>query len=142
MRAAPENVVGHCFVRYVFGAAVLFAGACGGSSKPAEKPISNTDTASTPESSGPKGPGEGRVIQRTQTGGVIELSGDRRGAMKQADEEMAAHCGPNNYTIVQEGEEAVGADTYSPSGSAPSNNGSVTTRTETAWRLHYQCNGN
>ena len=26
---------------------------------------------------------------------------------------MAAHCGPNNYTIVQEGEEAIGTDTYS-----------------------------
>jgi hypothetical protein len=127
MRAAPQHV-GHA-VRYVFGAALLLAGACGGSNKPAEKPISNTDTPTAAEPSGPKGPGEGRVIQRTQSGGVIELSGDRGAAMKQADEEMSAHCGPKNYTIVQEGEEAVASE------------GSMT-RDSTAWRLHYQCNGN
>src|SRR6187397_261585 len=57
--------------------------------------------------------GSARVIQRTQAGGVIELQGDRGKAMEQANQEMAAHCGPNNYTIVQEGEEAVGTDTYS-----------------------------
>lgn len=56
--------------------------------------------------------GSARVIQRTQAGGVIELQGDRNKAMEQANQEMAAHCGPNNYTIVQEGEEAIGTDTY------------------------------
>ena len=85
--------------------------------------------------------GSARVIQRTQAGGVIELNGDRGKAMEQANQEMAAHCGPNNYTIVQEGEEAVGADTYSPDGSPPSNDGTVSARTATAWRVHYQCNG-
>src|SRR5262245_65187571 len=57
--------------------------------------------------------GSARVIQRTQAGGIIELEGDRGKAMEQANQEMAAHCGPNNYTIVQEGEEAIGTDTYS-----------------------------
>src|SRR6476660_2395031 len=57
--------------------------------------------------------GSARVIQRTQAGGVIELQGDRGKAMEQANQEMSAHCGPNNYTIVQEGEEAIGTDTYS-----------------------------
>lgn len=100
--------------------------------------------------------GSARVIQRTQTGGVIELQGDRGKAMEQANQEMASHCGPNNYTIVQEGEEAVGTDTYtrqdqstvdqqSRSGrtqtSDTTQQGVQSTRTATAWRVHYQCNG-
>ena len=100
--------------------------------------------------------GSARVIQRTQAGGVIELQGDRGKAMEQANQEMAAHCGPNNYTIVQEGEEAIGTDTYSredtSAASQTSRSGRTTTagatttgqqstRTATAWRVHYQCNG-
>ena len=98
--------------------------------------------------------GSARVIQRTQTGGVIELQGDRGKAMEQANQEMASHCGPNNYTIVQEGEEAVGTDTYSrqDTNSGGTSNGrsyqegsttqgQQSTRTATAWRVHYQCNG-
>jgi hypothetical protein len=100
--------------------------------------------------------GSARVIQRTQAGGVIELQGDRGKAMEQANQEMASHCGPNNFTIVQEGEEAIGTDTYTredtSAGSHTSRNGRTTTggstttgtqstRTATAWRVHYQCNG-
>lgn len=98
--------------------------------------------------------GSARVIQRTQTGGVIELQGDRGKAMEQANQEMASHCGPNNYTIVQEGEEAIGTDTYSrqDTNSGGTSNGrsyqegststgQQSTRTATAWRVHYQCNG-
>lgn len=98
--------------------------------------------------------GSARVIQRTQTGGVIELQGDRGKAMEQANQEMASHCGPNNYTIVQEGEEAIGTDTYTrqdTSTGGQSNGrsyqegsttqGQQSTRTATAWRVHYQCNG-
>ena len=100
--------------------------------------------------------GSARVIQRTQAGGVIELQGDRGKAMEQANSEMAAHCGPNNYTIVQEGEEAIGTDTYTredtSAASQTSRSGRTTTagstttgqqstRTATAWRVHYQCNG-
>jgi hypothetical protein len=98
--------------------------------------------------------GSARVIQRTQTGGVIELQGDRGKAMEQANQEMAGHCGPNNFTIVQEGEEAVGTDTITREDQATdtktSRNGrrsatdttttnTQSTRTATAWRVHYQC---
>ena len=100
--------------------------------------------------------GSARVIQRNQNGGIIELSGDRGKAMEQANSEMAAHCGPNNYQIVQEGEEAIGTDTFTredtAQDSATSRNGrrsstdstttgQQSTRTATAWRVHYQCNG-
>ncbi len=96
--------------------------------------------------------GSARVIQRTQSGGVIELSGDRGKAMEQANADMASHCGPNNFTIVQEGEEAVGTDTYTQEQNREHTNrngrtttdttqGQTSTRTATAWRVHYQCNG-
>ena len=100
--------------------------------------------------------GSARVIQRTQAGGVIELNGDRGKAMEQANQEMAAHCGPNNYTITQEGEEAIGTDTYSREDTSAAatqsrsgrtqyadstTQGQQSTRTATAWRVHYQCNG-
>src|SRR6478735_3567352 len=100
--------------------------------------------------------GSARVIQRTQAGGVIELQGDRGKAMEQATSEMTSHCGPNNYTIVQEGEEAIGTDTYSREDTSAdahqsrngrhqsadsTTTGQQSTRTATAWRVHYQCNG-
>jgi len=117
-------------------ACTLFAlVACGGSNKQAAQPGPITNKAGSVEPA-QSGPGEGRVIQRTQMGGVIELTGDRSAAMKQADEEMTAHCGPSNYTIVQEGEEAIGTDTYDPNGGSTHSQ-----RTLTAWRVHYACNG-
>ncbi len=100
--------------------------------------------------------GSARVIQRNQGGGVIELSGDRGKAMEDANGQMASHCGPNNWQITQEGEEAVGTDTFvredtstdsgtSRSGRRSSSDttttGQQSTRTATAWRIHYQCNG-
>ena len=100
--------------------------------------------------------GSARVINRNQSGGTIELQGDRGKAMEQANQEMASHCGPNNYTIVAEGEEAIGTDTYNRedtnAGQHTSRDGRTTqggstttgqqsTRTATAWRVHYQCNG-
>jgi hypothetical protein len=99
--------------------------------------------------------GSARVIQRTQAGGVIELQGDRGKAMEQANQEMAAHCGPNNFTIVQEGEEVVGTDTYTREDTSAAatesrsgrtqyadstTTGQTSTRAATAWRVHYQCN--
>jgi hypothetical protein len=99
--------------------------------------------------------GSARVIQKTPQGGVIELNGDRGKAMEEANQDMATHCGPNNFTIVQEGDEAVGTDTYtrqdtsgqeqtSRSGRTTTNDQTTTsqtsTRTATAWRVHYQCN--
>ena len=100
--------------------------------------------------------GSAKVISRTQTGGIIELQGDRAKAMEQANSEMSAHCGPNNFSITQEGEEAVGTDTFtredtaqdsktSRSGRKSSSDsttvGQTSTRTATAWRVHYQCAG-
>ena len=100
--------------------------------------------------------GSAKVIQRTQTGGIIQLDGDRGKAMEQANSEMSRHCGPGNYTITQEGEEAVGTDTFvredtatdsavSRSGRRASSDsttvGQTSTRTATAWRVHYVCNG-
>src|SRR5258706_12176397 len=76
--------------------------------------------------------GSARVIQRTQTGGVIELQGDRGKAMEQANADMASHCGPNNFTIVQEGEEAIGTDTYSREDTSAAAQQSRSGRTTTA----------
>src|SRR5262245_66658456 len=98
--------------------------------------------------------GTARVIQRHQVCGVIERQGDRGKAMEQANQEMAAHCGPGNFTITQEGEEAIGTDTYtredqasdskqSKSGRRQSTDTTTTqtqsTRTAVAWRVHYAC---
>lgn len=104
--------------------------------------------------------GSARIISRNSTGGIIQLDGDRGKAMEQANQDMASHCGPNNFTIVQEGEEAIGTDTFTqqntqggsttssnPNGTQSSTSGGATTsgvqstRTATAWRIHYQCNG-
>jgi hypothetical protein len=101
--------------------------------------------------------GSAKVIQRTQAGGVIELQGDRGKAMEQANAEMAAHCGgPGSWDITQEGEEAIGTDTFtredtnaasqtSRSGrrttSGSTTTGQTSTRTATAWRIHYTCRG-
>lgn len=90
--------------------------------------------------------GTARVVWRTQTGGVIELQGDRNKSMEQANNEMSAHCGANNYTIVAEGLEPVGTDRYYGQSSSPYPQGGVQTsgyeqqRTATIWRVHYQCN--
>lgn len=100
--------------------------------------------------------GSAKVIQRTQTGGVIELQGDRGKAMEQATQEMAAHCGgPGSWQVTQEGEEVIGQDTFtredtaqdsktSRSGRRSSTDttttGQQSTRNATAWRIHYSCN--
>ena len=100
--------------------------------------------------------GSARVISRTEAGGVIELQGDRGKAMEQANSEMNAHCGPGNFKITQEGEEAIGTDTVAredtAQDSATSRSGrqsssdtttvaQTSTRTATAWRVHYACGG-
>jgi hypothetical protein len=100
--------------------------------------------------------GTARVINQTQQGGIIELQGDHGKAMEQAQQQMAAHCGPGNFAITQQGEEAIGTDTYtqnqtqdtehtSHSGRTTTDTqnqqGVTSTRTATAWRVHYACNG-
>jgi hypothetical protein len=100
--------------------------------------------------------GSARLIQQTPQGGTLELQGDHGKGMEDANNQMAAQCGPNNFTIVQQGEEPVGTDTYvqqndsttdhtSRSGrtttSDQQTNTVQSTRTATVWRVHYQCNG-
>jgi hypothetical protein len=114
--------------------------------------------------------GSARVVKRTQYGGVIALQGDRAKAMEQAHKEMSMHCGVQNYSIIQEGEEVIGTDTVAQSdtnygedtayaeGTSTSGNSSSTaggsstrggsstsasssTRDAVEWRVHYQCGG-
>lgn len=100
--------------------------------------------------------GTARVIHQDQVGGVIELQGDHGKAMDQASQEMAVHCGANNFTVMSQGEEAIGTDTVtredqatdsktSRSGRRSASDTTTTaqqsTRTATAWRVHYQCGG-
>ena len=98
--------------------------------------------------------GTSRLIHQDQTGGVLELQGDHGQAMEDANSKMAAHCGANNFTVVSQGEEAIGTDTVTredqATDTATSKNGRrsssdtattnvQSTRTATAWRVHYQC---
>lgn len=103
---------------------ILALVACGSKPQPALAPVSNVEPAATAEQT--RGPGEARVIQRKQDGGVIELANNRQPAMKSANDEMEKHCGPSAYVIVQLGEEA----TMPRDG---------TGKMMTVWRVHYQC---
>ena len=100
--------------------------------------------------------GSARLIQQTPQGGTLELQGDHGKAMEDANNQMSAQCGPNNFTIMQQGEEPVGTDTYVQQNDSTtdrtSRNGRRTTtdkqttteqstRTAVVWRVHYQCNG-
>jgi hypothetical protein len=76
-------------------------------------------------------------------------------ALADDQKNLAAHCGPGNYTVVQQGEEAIGVDVITRSdtqygedtvaGGASSTRGGASTsgiqstRTATEWRLHYVC---
>ena len=57
--------------------------------------------------------GHAEYVTQTQTGGIIRLIGDQGKAFEDAQKKMSAHCGPNNYTITQRGEEVIGKDTFS-----------------------------
>jgi len=74
--------------------------------------------------------GTARVVQKTPIGGTIELEGDHNKAMEQANEEMAAHCGFSNFTVLFEGAEPLALDntTATPADSS-----------RTAYRVRYQC---
>jgi hypothetical protein len=102
------------------------------------------------------GCGSAHLVQQTPQGGTLELSGDQGKAMEDAKNQMGAQCGPNNYTIVLQGYEPVGTDTYTQQNSQAvdqtSRSGRTTTsdqqtqqvtstRTAQVWRVHYQCNG-
>jgi len=99
--------------------------------------------------------GSARSIQRTPTGGIIELQGDQNKAMEDANAQMAAHCGgAQNVQITLQGEEPVGTDTVqqqqttdtehtSKSGRTTTDQQTTTnttsTRTAMVWRVHYTC---
>jgi hypothetical protein len=114
--------------------------------------------------------GHAELITQNQGGGVMRLVGARDKAMEDANKQMAGHCGPNNYQVTQQGEEAIGQDTFQNSntnygedtvaGSATnydsnssnsagasstrggsSTSGVTSTRTATEWRIHYACGG-
>ncbi len=114
--------------------------------------------------------GSVRPVKRTQYGGRLALEGDRSKAMEAAHKEMAAHCGPGNYTIIEEGEVVIGTDTFARSdtnygedtayaeGTSTSGNSSATaggastrggssttaqqsTRDAKEWQIEYQCGG-
>lgn len=78
--------------------------------------------------------GTARVVQKTTAGGTIELEGDHNKAMEQANEQMAAHCGLSNVTVLFEGVEPID----DAAGSAASAQAAPET-TRTAYRVHYQC---
>lgn len=89
--------------------------------------------------------GSARMVEQTQYGGTFALEGDRNKAMEAAMREMARHCGPNNFTIVRQGEVPVGTnsaartDTYAnPDGTVTQQSGGAT-RTVVEWRVEYQC---
>jgi hypothetical protein len=54
--------------------------------------------------------GSAQLVTQNQYGGVLRLNGDRGKAMEDAQKQMAAHCGLGNFTVVQQGEEAIGTD--------------------------------
>jgi hypothetical protein len=91
--------------------------------------------------------GTARVVNRNQYGGTIALEGDRNKAMERAHQAMSAHCGPNNYTIVSEGETVIGSDSAASSETVQHKDGTVTqeagqsTRDAVEWRVVYQCAG-
>ena len=88
--------------------------------------------------------GSARIVQRNATGGVIALNGDPGKAMEGAHREMAAHCGPGNYTILEEREHVVGQDTVARADTYDHRDGTTTTagqstRDATEKRITYQC---
>ena len=88
--------------------------------------------------------GSARVVQQNQTGGVIALNGDPGKAMEAAHREMAAHCGPGNYTIVDKREVVVGQDTVARADTYEQRDGTTTTagsstRDAVEHRITYQC---
>lgn len=91
--------------------------------------------------------GTARIVNRNQYGGTIALEGDRNKAMERAHQAMSAHCGPNNYTIVSEGETVIGQDSAASSETVQHKDGTVTqeagssTRDAVEWRVVYQCGG-
>lgn len=87
--------------------------------------------------------GRARPVQRTQTGGIVALEGDRQKATEEASQLMAQHC-QGQYTVVEEFEHVVGTDTEAASESYDTRHGTYqeggeSTREATEWRIRYVC---
>lgn len=100
--------------------------------------------------------GSARLVAQTQGGGTFALQGDQGKAMEDAQQQMAAHCGPGNYTIVSQGDVVIGQDTVAQEdtqyGSNQSRNGrrsrggsstvaQSSTRDAKEWQVNYACGG-
>jgi len=109
-------------LRHVCLGLVLLAACGGGGAKPAPT-LKNSEDGATRETP----MGRAKQIVKDNDGGVIELIGERNTALERANIEMAKHCGSEQYTIFQEGEESVDTNPCA-------------IRPETAWRVHYSCN--
>ena len=89
--------------------------------------------------------GTARVVQRNPGGGTLALQGVREEAMKDAHVKMSSHCGPGQYSVVQESEQVVGTQTVNSEEAKKTKKGTVVnegqsqTRDVTEWRITYQC---
>lgn len=88
--------------------------------------------------------GSARLVEKTQTGGVIALEGDRDKAWEQAEADIRDHCGDQGHHIVREGETVIGEKTEygertEPDKKGTSTGGEVTTSDLTEWRVEYMC---
>jgi hypothetical protein len=54
--------------------------------------------------------GSATLVNQDTAGGEFRLEGSRDKAMADAQKQMAAHCGPGNFTIVRQGQVAIGTD--------------------------------
>jgi hypothetical protein len=71
--------------------------------------------------------GSARQVQKTKTGGILELSGEWTSAFDSAHARMTDHCGEHKWAIVNEGRD------ITPDEGAKSNH---------AWRVYYTCYAN
>lgn len=96
--------------------------------------------------------GSARMIRRDQVGGTLALQGARGHAWKDAEQQMAAHCGPGNYQVIKEEQVVVGQQTTTQGdvdtretrqrrSNRQSENYSETTTTQdvTEYRITYEC---
>ncbi len=61
------------------------------------------------------GCGSAEIFHQDQRGGTITLQGSQDGAMEDAHDIMADHCGAHGYTIISRGKVAVGSKSYTSS---------------------------
>jgi hypothetical protein len=90
------------------------------------------------------GCGTARLVEKTQTGGIIALEGDKDKAWEDANSQIKDHCGDDGHHIVREGEHVIGETTEYDERTeedkrGTSTGGDVTTSDLTEWRVEYMC---